>query len=74
MEILQNIFASSEDGVYVEKELMGLIKSEIDETHPLWDYVKDKGGDIMVSGITNGIPVLYNVFKTYLLSKGVISP
>ena len=58
LEILQNIFASGEDGVLVEKELMNLIKKEIDETHPLWEYVKDKGGDIAVAGATAGIPVL----------------
>lgn len=73
-EILQNIFASGEDGVYVEKELMRLIKNEIDEAHPLWDYVKDKGGDVAVAGVTAGIPVLYRAIKTYLLSKGIMLP
>jgi len=73
-EILQNIFASGEDGVLVEKELMNLIKKEIDETHPLWEYVKDKGGDIAVAGATAGIPVLYGAFKAYLLSKGIMLP
>ena len=74
LEILQDIFASGEDGVQVEKELMNLIKKEIDETHPLWEYVKDKGGDIAVAGATAGIPVLYGAFKAYLLSKGIILP
>jgi len=74
LEILQNIFASGEDGVLVEKELMNLIKKEIDETHPLWEYVKDKGGDIAVAGATAGIPVLYGAFKAYLLSKGIMLP
>ena len=74
IEILQNIFASGEDGVYVEKELMRLIKNEIDETHPLWDYVKDKGGDIVVAGATAGLPVLYSAFKAFLLSKGIMLP
>lgn len=32
LEILQDIFASGEDGILVEKELMNLIKKEIDET------------------------------------------
>lgn len=72
IEILQNIFASGEDGVQVEKELMSLIKKEIDETHPLWEYVKDKGGDVAVTGVTAGISVLYNAFKMYLLSKGIL--
>lgn len=74
IEILQNIFASGEDGVLVEKELMRLIQNEIDDTHPLWDYVKDKGGDIAVAGATAGIPVLYGAFKAYLLSKGIMLP
>lgn len=74
LEILQNIFASGEYGVQVEKELMNLIKKEIDETHPLWEYVKDKGGDIAVAGATAGIPILYGAFKAYLLSKGIIMP
>lgn len=74
LEILQGIFASGEDGVQVEKELMNLIKKEIDKTHPLWGYVKDKGGDIAVAGATAGIPVLYGAFKTYLLSKGIMLP
>lgn len=54
IEILQNIFASREDGAQVEKELIRLIKNEIDDTHPLWDHVKDKGGDVVVEGVTAG--------------------
>ena len=53
---------------------MNLIKKEIDETHPLWEYVKDKGRDIAVAGATAGIPVLYGAFKVYLLSKGIMLP
>lgn len=71
IEILQNIFASGEDGVLVEKELMNLIKGKIDETHPLWDYVKDKGGDVIVAGMTAKFPILYYVFREYLLSRGI---
>ena len=71
IEILQNIFATGEDGVLVEKELMNLIKGKIDETHPLWDYVKDKGGDVIVAGMTAKLPILYYVFREYLLSRGI---
>lgn len=74
LQILTNIFASGEDGVAVEKEIMKLIQSEIDEKHPLWDYVKDKGGDIAVAGITTGVPVLYKAFKAFLATKGIILP
>ena len=49
LEFLNNIFASSEDGVLVEKEILRLIREEIDKKHPLWDFVKDKGGDIAVA-------------------------
>ena len=50
------------------------LDKEIDETHPLWEYVKDKGGDIAVAGATAGIPILYGAFKAYLLSKGIMLP
>ena len=40
----------------------------------VWEYVKDKGGDIAVAGATAGIPVLYGAFKAYLLSKGIMLP
>ena len=43
----------------VEKEIMKLIQEQIDSNHPLWDYVKDKGGDLAVAGITAGTPVIY---------------
>ena len=74
LDILNNIFASEEDAVAVEKEIMRIIQTEIDDKHPLWDYVKDKGGDLMVAGTTAGIPVLYKAFKAYLATKGIIMP
>ena len=74
LTILKNIFASEEDGVAVEKEIMKLIENQIDSNHPLWDYVKDKGGDIAVAGITAGTPVIYGAIKTYLASKGILLP
>jgi exonuclease VII large subunit len=72
--VLKNIFASGEDGVAVEKEIMKLIQEQIDSSHPLWDYVKDKGGDIAVAGVTAGAPVLYGSIKMYLSSKGILLP
>lgn len=74
LSILKNIFASGEDGVAVEKEIMQFVQKQIDTNHPLWDYVKDKGGDVAVTGITAGIPILYNAIKMYLTSKGVQLP
>lgn len=72
--ILKNIFASGEDGVIVEKEIMKLIQEQIDSSHPLWDYVKDKGGDIAVAGANAGAPVIYASIKMYLASKGIMLP
>ncbi len=56
----------------VEKEIMKLIENQIDSNHPLWDYVKDKGGDLVVAGITTSAPILYSAIKMYLTSKGII--
>ena len=53
---------------------MSLNLMTLDETHPLWEYIKDKGGDIAVAGATAGFPVLYGAFKAYLQSKGIMLP
>lgn len=74
LAILKNIFASGEDGVAVEKEIMKLIQEQISENHPLWDYVKDKGGDLAVTGLSAGIPVIYTAIKQYLALKGILLP
>lgn len=74
LKILRNIFASDEDSVAVEKEILELIRNQIDEQHPMWDYVKDKTGDLAVTGITTGIPVIYNALKAYFLEKGIFLP
>lgn len=67
LQVLQNIFESSEDAAIVEKEIMRLITEQIDETHPLWEYVKDKGGDALIAGG----PVLFKAFKTFLSARGI---
>lgn len=74
LDALKNIFASSEDGVAVEKEIMKLIEEQIDENHPLWEYVKDKGGDIAVAGILQWGPVIWTAVKAYLAAKGIMLP
>ena len=68
MQILQDIFTSEEDSAKVEKEIMRLIAEQINERHPLWDYVKDKGGDALLSCG----PVIYKAFKTLLAAKGIV--
>lgn len=40
----------------------------------MWDYVKDKTGDIAVDGITTGAPIIFNAFKAYLAKNGIILP
>lgn len=70
LQILKNIFSVNEDSVIVEKEIMKLIEEQIDEKHPLWDYVKDKGGDVAVAGILQYGPVIINALKLMLVSKG----
>lgn len=74
LTILKNIFASGEDAMAVEREIMKLIQDQIDSRHPLWDFVKDKGGDTVVAGVTAGAPVIYSAFKMYLASKGILLP
>ena len=54
LAILKNIFASEEDGVTVEKEIWKLIQEQMDSSHPLRDFLKGKGGDIAVAGVTAG--------------------
>ena len=71
MNILKDIFASEQDGVTAEKEIMNLIQTQIDSSHPLWDYVKDKAGDVAVAGITAGAPVIFTAVKAFLASKGI---
>ena len=71
LEILKAIFYSENDGIAIEKEIKNIIEKEIDENHPLWDYVKDKGGDLAVAGIVAGVPIIYQAFKTYLISNGI---
>lgn len=72
--ILSSVFSSTEASVAIEREIMALIKAEIDDTHPLWDYVSDKGGDVAVAGLTAATPILYSAFKAFLVSKGIILP
>lgn len=72
--ILERVFSSEQDGVVAEQEILELIKKQIDSSHPLWNYVKDKGGDVLVTGVTTGVPVIYGALKMYLEAKGIILP
>ena len=70
LAVLNGIFASTEDGILIEKEIMKLIADQIDSNHPLWDYVKDKGGDVAIQSA----PVIWSAIKTYLMMKGITLP
>lgn len=72
LAVLNNIFASGEDAVTVEKEIMKLIAEQINEKHPLWEYVKDKGGDIAVAGIQEWLTVIFAALKAYFISQGIL--
>ena len=72
--ILRNIFTSTEDGISVEKEIMKIIQNEIDESHPWYEFFKDKGGDLVVAGLTEGAPVILNAIKTYFILQGIMLP
>lgn len=71
---LNDIFASNEDGVAVEKEIMKLIGEQINDSHPLWEYVKDKGGDVAVAGLLEWGPVIWTAVKAYLTLNGIVFP
>lgn len=72
--VLKNIFSSNEDASEIEKELLECVLNQLDDKHPLRNFLKDKGGDVAVAGIVSGAPVLYNALKIFLVSKGIYLP
>lgn len=70
LEIINDIFSSSEDSVLIEKEILRLIREEIDDKHPLWDFVKDKGGDVAVTKAIEYWPLIKAALKALFLSSG----
>ena len=74
LEIITNIFMSSENVEQYEKELLNLLKEEINDKHPVGDFIKNVGENVLANGATSAMPILYNVFKKFLLSKGVLLP
>lgn len=67
LQVLKGIFSSTENEVEIEEQLKELVRQQIDSHHPLWDYLKDKGGDVAIVSA----PVLYKAFKALLLSAGI---
>ena len=74
LSIISNIFMSSENVEQYEKELLNLLKEEINDKHPVGDFIKNVGENVLANGATSAMPILYNVFKKFLLSKGVLLP
>lgn len=74
LDIITNIFMSSENVEEYEKELLELLKQEINDKHPVGDFFKNVGENVLANGTTSAIPVLYNVFKKFLQSKGIMLP
>lgn len=74
LDIITNIFMSSENVEEYEKELLELLKEEINDKHPVGDFFKNVGENALANGTTSAIPVLYNVFKKFLQSKGIMLP
>lgn len=71
LQVLKDIFSSTENELEIEEQLKELVRQQIDNQHPLWDYVKDKGGDVAIVAAPTAIPVLVKAFKALLLSAGI---
>ena len=53
---------------------MKIIQNEIDESHPWYEFFKDKGGDLVVAGLAERAPVILNAIKTYFILQGIMLP
>ena len=71
LQVLKNIFSSTENELEIEEQLKELVRQQIDNQHQLWDYVKDKGGDAAIAAAPTVVPVLVKAFKALLLSAGI---
>lgn len=65
---LESIFVSSEDSVLVQKEIMKMVG---DKGHPIWEYIADKGGDVLVEKLPVIMPIVWEGIKCYLLRMGL---
>lgn len=55
---LHELFASGEDGVIVQKEIMRLVSENA--SHPVRDLMADKGADLVVAAVLTGIELWLN--------------
>lgn len=66
--VLKNLFASGEDGVAVQKEIMRLLEES--EDSEVADLVKGKLGDLGVAAVTASVPVVLGALKIWLNTQG----
>ena len=74
LQVLKDLFASGEDGVAVQKEIMQMIIEQENDKYPIRDYLADKGGDLGVAAITAATPLVWSGIKAWLATKGIIIP
>lgn len=74
LQVLKNLFASGEDGVAVQKEIMQMLIAQENDKHPVGDLLKDKGADLGVAAITAATPFVWTAIKNWLVTQGIIIP
>ena len=74
LQVLKDLFASGEDGVSVQKEIMQMLIEQEKDKHPIGDLLKDKGADLGVAAITAATPFVLTAIKTWLATQGIIIP
>lgn len=74
LQVLKDLFASGEDGVAVQKEIMQMLIDQEKDRHPVREYLADKGGDLGVAAITAATPLVWSGIKAWLATKGIILP
>lgn len=74
LHVLKDLFASGEDGVTVQKEIMQMLIDQENDKHPIREYLADKGGDLGVAAITAATPLVWSGIKAWLATKGIILP
>jgi len=74
LQVLKNLFASGEDGVAVQKEIMQMIIDQEKDKHPIREYLADKGGDLGVAAITAATPWVWSGIKAWLATQGIVLP
>lgn len=74
LQILKDIFASGEDGVDVQKEIMQILIEQEENEHPIRALLCDKGADLGVAAITAVVPSVLAAVRMWLAQKGIVIP